>query len=358
MIVVSAGFAEVGDAGKKLQAEIVEIANKNNIALLGPNCLGLIRPSKALNASFAPTMPPAGNVAFITQSGALADSIIDWSVEQRYGFSTLISIGNRAQLDTPDYLEWLENDDETKAIAIYSEGIRNGKRFVEVASRVNIKKPIIILKAGKSATGMNAISSHTGNLAGEYRVYEAAFRKAGLHIARNVEELFDLAKALADLPKCRENAVAIVTNGGGAGVLCADHCEKYGVELVKLKKQTIDKLDASGKMHSAYSRSNPLDLIGDALPERYEAAVEILLQEDYIHGLIVIQTLQTMTDPEQDARIIVDAKKRHKNKPIICAYMGGQFSRKSRDVLEFNGIPDFNEVEKAARAMKALVDKK
>ncbi len=357
-VVISAGFSEVGEDGRKLQNEILDIANKSNIALIGPNCLGVIRPFKSLNASFAPTMPPAGNVAFVTQSGALADSIIDWSVEQRYGFSSLISIGNRAQLDIPDYLEWLDKDPETKAIAIYSEGISDGKRFIEVASKVGVKKPIVILKAGKSVVGTRAVSSHTGNLAGEYRVYEAAFKKAGVHVARNIEELFDLAKTLANLPKCRENAVAIVTNGGGAGVLCADHCEKYGVNLVQLKKSTIEKLDASGKMHPAYSRANPLDIVGDALPDRYQAAVEILLNEDYISGLIVIQTLQTMTNPEEDAKIVVEARKRYRNKPIICAYMGGLFSHKSRDVLEFNGIPDFNEVEKAARAMKSLIDKK
>jgi len=356
-VVISAGFAELGNEGKKLQDEIVKIAKANNIRMVGPNCLGIVRPYSNLNASFAPTMPPEGPVGFISQSGALADSIIDWAVEQRYGLSTLISYGNRADLDVHDFISYLANDPKTKAIAIYLEGLKDGEKFIEVCKKVSKIKPIIILKAGKTEYGSKAISSHTGSLAGSYQIYKAAFKKAGVIEANTVEELFDLAKALAHQPPCKENSIAIVTNGGGCGVLCADSCYELGVNLAELKKSTIDKLDKTEKMHPAYSKRNPLDIIGDALPERYEAAINTLLEEDYIHGLIVIQTLQTMTDPKEDALKVIEAQKKFPEKPILCTYMGGLYSKQGGRLLEANGIPDFNDIRKAAVAMKVLIER-
>ncbi|MCX8146944.1 MAG: CoA-binding protein [Candidatus Woesearchaeota archaeon] len=356
-IIISAGFAELGEEGKRLQEETIKIAKASKIPVVGPNCLGIIRPSINLNSSFAPSMPPPGNVAFVSQSGAIADSVIDWAIEQKYGFSAIISYGNRADLDVYDFVEWLEKDEETKAIAIYLEGINDGRRFVEVASRVSKKKPIIALKAGRTEEGTKAISSHTGSLAGSYEIYKAAFKQSGIIVAETIEELFDLAKALANQPKCRENSIAIITNGGGCGVLCADYCSSLGIGLAELKKSTIAKLDKSGQMHPAYSRRNPLDLVGDALPKRYEVAINTLLSEPYISGIIVIQTLQTMTDPEEDAKIIINAHKKHPNKPIICVFMGGYFSRKGVLLLEENGIPNYNDVSKAAKAMWALIQR-
>ncbi|MBN2112430.1 CoA-binding protein [Candidatus Woesearchaeota archaeon] len=356
-IIISAGFAEVGGEGEKLQNEVLKIAEKYGMRLVGPNCLGIIRPNKNLNASFAPTMPPEGPVGFISQSGALADSIIDWAVAERYGLSAVISYGNKADLDVHDFIEFLAADPQTKAIALYVEGLKDGNRFIEVCKKVSKTKPIIVLKAGRTSAGEKAISSHTGSLAGSYEIYKAAFRQAGVIQADTVEELFDLAKALAYQPPCRENAVAIVTNGGGCGVLCADSCEELGVNVVELKESTLKKLDKSGKMHPAYSRRNPLDIIGDALPERYEVAVNTLLDEDYIHGLIVIQTLQTMTDPKEDALRVIQAQKKFPGKPILCTYMGGLYSKQGGRLLEENDIPDFNDLKKAARAMKVLIER-
>ena len=356
-IIISAGFGEVGGEGKKLQDEVVKIARHYDMRLVGPNCLGIVRPYKNLNASFAPTMPPEGPVGFISQSGALADSIIDWAVAERYGLSALISYGNKADLDVHDFIEFLAEDPKTKAIALYIEGLKDGKKFIEVCKRVSKEKPIIVLKAGRTSAGEKAISSHTGSLAGSYEIYKAAFKQAGVIQADTVEELFDLAKALAHQPICKQNAIAIVTNGGGCGVLCADSCEELGVNVVELKESTLKKLDKSGEMHPAYSRRNPLDIIGDALPERYEAAVNILLEEDYIGGLIVIQTLQTMTDPKEDALKIIEAKKRFPEKPILCTYMGGLYSKQGGRLLEENSIPDFNDLRKVARAMQALIER-
>ena len=357
VIVISAGFAELGDKGKKIQDSVVDMFRKAKIPMVGPNCLGIIRPCNNLNASFAPSMPPAGRIAFVSQSGAIADSIIDWAITERYGFSALVSYGNKAMLDCYDFLEWLEHDEETKAIALYLEGLNDGRKFMEVAKRVSKKKPIVVLKAGRTERGKEAIASHTGSLAGSYDIYEAAFKQSNVIIAETIEGLFDIAKALANLPSCKENAVGIVTNGGGCGVLCADYCEELGVNIVPLRKSTISRLDRSGKMHPAYSRKNPLDIVGDALPERYDAAINALLSENYIHGLIVIQTLQTMTDPSGDAMAIIEASNRFPKKPIICVYMGGKYSKIGGRLLEASGIPDYNDLKKAAVVMKALIER-
>jgi acetyltransferase len=357
VVIISAGFGEVGREGKLLEQKVLDIAKKAGIRVIGPNCLGIIRVPNRLNASFAPSMPPEGSIGFISQSGALADSIIDWALKDRYGFSTIVSIGNASDLTASDFLEWLGQDKKTRAIAMYIEGIKDGKRFMKVAKRVSRIKPIIALKAGKTQSGQKAVSSHTGSLAGGYSVYKAAFRQSGITIAETVEELFDFAKVLADQHPARKNACAIVTNGGGAGVLTADACESLGVNIVPLKKSTIKKLDRSGKMHPAYSRRNPLDIIGDALPERYKVAIDTLLGEDYIECLIVLQTLQTMTDSKADAKIVINAHRKNPCKPIICTYMGGKFSKKGIDLLSAHNIPDFNDPEKAAKAMRILVDR-
>lgn len=355
VIIISAGFAETGKQGKKLQDKIVKILRKANIPLIGPNCLGVIRPSSNLNASFAPSMPPQGSIAFISQSGALADSIIDWAIKERYGFSTVVSYGNRADLDVHDFINYFAHDEETKVITLYLESIEDGKSFMKVAKKVTKKKPIIALKAGRTEHGKKAITSHTGSLAGDYNVYETAFKQSGIMLADTVEELFDNAKALANQPPCKKNAIAIVTNGGGCGVLAADYCEELGINLVELKKSTIRKLDKSKVMHYAYSRRNPLDIVGDALPKRYKVAVNTLLSEPYISGLIIIQTLQSMTKPIKNANIVIKAHEKHPTKPIVCVYMGGRFSRKSIAILERHGIPDYNDLRKAAIAMKALI---
>lgn len=356
-IVISAGFGEIGDGGKKMQDEFMEVAKKANIPVIGPNCLGIIRTHSNLNASFAPSMPPIGNIGFISQSGALADSIIDWSIEERYGMSTIISYGNAADVDASDLLEWLGDDKKTDTITIYIEGLKDPLRFMEVAKKVTKKKPVIVIKGGRTEQGQKAISSHTGSLAGSYEIYEAMFKQSGVIVADTVEELFDNAKALANQPVPKENAIVIITNGGGAGVLTTDYCKSLGVNLVELKTSTIKYLDKTGKMHPAYSKRNPLDIIGDALPERYEAAIGTILSEDYVQGVIVLQTLQTMTDPIKDAKIIIDLHKKFPTKPIICVYMGGKYSDAGAKLLEANKIPDYNDPKKAVKAMKALINR-
>ncbi len=352
-VIISAGFAEIGVKGKELQEKMTLTALKYKINILGPNCLGFLRPSTGLNVSFALTSPPPGSIAFITQSGALADSVIDWAIKERYSFSSIISVGNGALLDSSDFIEWAGEDPFTKVITAYIEGINDGKKFMNILSKVSKKKPVIILKGGRTENGSKAVGSHTASLGGNARVFETAVIQSGGILADTVEDLFDFAKVLSEQPMLKENAVAVVTNSGAGGVLCADYCERYNLKLVEFKNETLKKLDSTKLMSAAYSRRNPLDIIGDALPATFNAAITILLQEDYISGLFVIQTIQTMTQPVADAEVVVEKFKKFK-KPVICVFMGGKFSSKAVNTLQNNGIPDFNDIKKAVKAMSLL----
>ncbi len=352
LIVVSAGFGEAGPAGKMLEEQLSAAARQYGMRLLGPNCLGLLRPSLNYNASFALSSPPAGGVALVTQSGALADSVIDWAIAEKYAFSTIASLGNAVDLDAADFVNYLAGDPATKVITMYLEGVRDGRKLMDACMRAG--KPVLLLKGGKTAEGTKAVASHTGALAGDSAVFEGAMRQAGVRMAESLEELFDLAKTLAEQPVAKENAIAVITNGGGLGVLASDYCREFGVNVPELKPATIAKLDASGKMHPAYSKRNPLDLVGDALPERYQTALDALLSEDYISGAIVLQTVQTMTDSKGDAQAVVAAAKRFPNKPIVCVFMGGKYVAEGVNVLRKAGVPDFNDPRKAVKAMAAL----
>ncbi|MBI2549977.1 acetate--CoA ligase family protein [Candidatus Woesearchaeota archaeon] len=357
VIIISAGFGEFNGEGRRLQAKMADKLEKARIPMLGPNCLGIIRPAHNLNASFGPSMPPKGSVAFVSQSGALADSIIDWSIQARYGFSAIVSYGNKAMLDCYDFFDFFANDGETRSVAIYLEGVDNGRDFFEKLRQLVTKKPVVVLKGGRTSSGTSAAATHTASLAGDAKVFEAAVRQTGAVIADTVEELFDLAKVLAEQPVCSGNGIGIVTNGGGCGVICSDYCDELGVKLPQLSKDVLKAFDKSGIMHPAYSRRNPLDIVGDAMADRYELAINALLKEPYIHGLIIIQTLQAMTNPVLDAKAVVEAHKLFPGKPIISCFMGGRFSRKGMHYLDNMHIPDFNDIRKAVVAMKALIDR-
>jgi len=353
IIVISSGFAEVGR--KDLQDEISGLAQKNGIPLIGPNCLGIIRPGSGLNASFAPAFPKEGGIAVISQSGALMDSIIDRSLLENYGFSALVSYGNGANLGLNDFLEWFGNDEKTRAIVLYLEGIEEGRDFLKIARKVSQKKPVFVLKAGKTSAGKTAAATHTGSLAGSYEIYKAVFKQAGLKESESLEEMFDAAKASAWQPGIR-NGVGVVTNGGGYGVLAADCCSRYGVELVKLSASTKKKLRSCGKMNSFFSPVNPLDILGDASAERYEAAVNCLLGQKNIRGLIILQTPQIMTETEKNARIIAKAQKKHPKKAIVCVLSGGKFALPGKEILERNHIPVYSDPKRAVMAMRNLIE--
>lgn len=353
--IISAGFSEVGKEGKKLQEEFLKIAKESGIRIVGPNCLGILYPPNHLNASFGGFLPFSGGVGFISQSGALMDSVIDWSIKENYGFSAMISYGNKSDLDAPDFLAWASKDPYTKAIALYIEGVSDGRYFLDVAKRVSLIKPIIALKAGRTSSGTRAASSHTGSLAGSYKIYKGAFRQSGIIISYTLTEMLDMAKALAFQSPSSGNRVAIVTNGGGNGVLCADYCEELGIELPQPPKDLIEKLDKSGHMHPAWSRGNPIDVVGDASPERYEVALEAVMSSDIYDGVIVIQTLQTMTEPVEDAKVVVEMQKKYR-KPVVAAFVGGVVTEASTKYLEEHNVPNYNDMNRTAKAMGALIE--
>lgn len=354
IIIISAGFAEAGKRGERLQKEVVGIVNKANISLLGPNCLGIIRPSIVLNASFAPATPRLGKIAFVSQSGALINSVLDASLLENYGFSTIISYGNAAGLKISDFLLWLKKDKETKVVALYIEGMEEGRRFMRVLKETTKQKPIVAIKAGKTKSGQRTIFSHTASLAGSAEVFSAVFKQAGVFEVNTLGELFNVAKALAWQPRCK-NGIGIITNGGGAGVLAADYCEQLGLRLSSLEKKTVQNLKNSKVMSSNLLIRNPLDIIGDALPERYKLAIELLLSQDNVHGLIVIQTLQIMTESEKNAKMITRIKKKWPQKPIIACFMGGKLTGPSIKLLEQSQIPNYSDPKHAVLAMKALI---
>ena len=354
IIVISAGFAETGKKGKALQQRILKLVRKAKIPLIGPNCLGIIRPSLKLNASFAPIIPEAGGIAFVSQSGAIVDAAVDSSWLKNYGFSSLISYGNEAQLDICDFLLWLKNDKETKVITVYLEGLKDGRRFMRIAKEISKTKPIIAIKAGRTKEGTKAAISHTAALSGSYQVYSAAFSQAGIVEVDTLEDLFGVAKALAWHKKCK-NGAAIVTNGGGFGVLLTDYCQELGIKLPKLSKATLEKLVKSKLMNPAFSKRNPLDIVGDALSDRYDIAIRALLEQKNIHSLFVVQAFQIMTEVEENAKIIIQTQKKWKSKPIISIFLGEKFSQPGIDLLEKNQIPNYSNLKRAAIAMKSLI---
>jgi acetyltransferase len=351
IIIVSSGFKEAGKV--KEEEEIRDIARKNKIPLIGPNCLGIINPSLDLNASFAPITPKKGSIAFLSQSGALLDSVID---RDRLGFSKVVSYGNEADVDLSDFIEYLKTDKETKVIVIYFEGVKDGHKFMRIAKEVSKIKPIVAIKSGRSDKGKEAVGTHTGTLAGDYNVYQTAMKQSGVILVDTLEELFDVSLSLSLLPRC-ENGIGIITNGGGLGVLTVDYCSEMGIEIPSLSKSTISFLEKNKAMEKVVSKNNPLDVLGDALSDRYAAAVEGLLKQDNINGLIVISTPQLMTEHEKNAKIIVELRNKYPLKPIVCCFLGGQSVNSAIEYLEAKGIPNYTDTKRAVKSIRGLIKK-
>jgi acetyltransferase len=355
IIIVSAGFGEIGKEGLALQDEILAKVKKfPEIPMLGPNCLGAIITKNNLNASFAPGTPEEGKIAFLSQSGALLDVVIDGV--DKLGVSGAVSYGNAADTGLTDLIEWFAEDEETRVLALYVEAISDGKKFMEVASRVSKIKPIVAIKAGKFESGAKAVQSHTGSMAGDYQTYKAVFKQVGIIEADSIEEWIDISKLLAWQPSCG-NSFAIVTNGGGCGVMAADYCNVQGINLAEISQKTIDKISASPYMSPNWSKHNPLDIVGDASSERYRVAIEEVLNQKDIEGLIIIQTPQIMTDPDENAKIIVELKKKFPTKPIICFFLGGKMSDEAIILLEEHHIPNYSDLKRGIIAIKSLIKK-
>lgn len=349
-IVLSAGFKEAGAEGVALEREIVRVAASYGLRLLGPNCLGLIVPGNHLNASFAGSMPSEGAIAVITQSGALGTAILDWARDSG-GLSGFVSLGNRADLSESDFLEAFDADPATRVIAGYLESIVDGPRFVATAQKVARSTPVVLLKAGSSEAGARAVSSHTGSLAGSDAAYEAAFAAAGVLRARDTEELFGMAEAFARQPVPAAPGLAIVTNAGGPAVMATDACAKAGLPLAGLMPETVDAL--RGALPAASALYNPIDILGDAPPERYADALRLVALDPGVNSILIILTPQAPTLPDETARAILAAAATSATTVVAC-FMGEDTVEGARRLLAAGGIPAFRYPERAIDALAAM----
>jgi len=353
LIVISAGFSETGREGTLLEKELVAKCREYGMRMQGPNCLGFISSGNGLNASFASTMPTPGSVSIVSQSGALGSAILNWSRLSGVGLANFISVGNEADLTTADFLEALVDEENTRVVGIYVEGVKNGERFIEVARSLSRRKPVVALKAGTTEVGVRAVSSHTGSLAGSDTAFSAAFRKAGVLRVNTMKEFFDLLSAFEDQPLPRGSGVMVVTNGGGPGILAVDACEKMGLDLPLLEQDLREKLSNQLPPHA--SVNNPLDVLGDADEKRYRIALEAALSSRAVHSVIVISTPQAMTPSEEVARVVVETRSRFE-KPVAAVFMGFDNESPTIRILREGKIPNYDFPEPAAFALRRMYD--
>lgn len=356
MIIISAGFKEVGRDGAALEREVSSLARKYSMRMVGPNCLGSINtdPEVRLNASFASQMPLEGSIAFASQSGALGEAVIDYASGEGIGFSKFISLGNKADVNENDVLEYLREDPQTKVILLYLEDIVDGRKFVDTVSRVTQQKPIIAVKAGVSPEGAKAASSHTGALAGSDEAYNAILKQSGVLRVESIIDLFDYARAFAKQPLPRGNRVAIITNGGGPGIMATDASVRYGLQISQFSEITKRKLRAG--LPKEASVNNPIDLIGDAQSDRYELALQALSDESVDCGLVLL-TPQAMVDLKKVAETIASVGPRS-GKTILASILGLTDVTPAVEVLESNNIPHYTFPESAVRALAAMYEYK
>jgi len=353
LIVISAGFKEVGSEGFERERELLNLCKRYNMRLVGPNCLGLINTFTPINASFAAQMPLKGGIAFASQSGALCTAVLDWAAREHIGFSHLISLGNMADMDETDFIKLLAEDPNTKVILIYIEGVKEGEKFLKVAPAVSHKKPVVILKSGVSDAGARAAASHTGSIAGSRIAYDAAFRRCGVLRANSIEELFNLGIAFSYQPIPQGRNVAIITNAGGPSIVAADACSQQGLNMAWPSTQTIELLRKN--LPEEASWTNPVDVLGDALADRYEFAVKTLLSDDAVESLIVILTPQAMTQPLETAKQLIALKSNFHKKPLLAVFMGGERIEEAVRVLMEAEIPVYEQPEKAVSTLAGMI---
>jgi acetyltransferase len=350
-IIISAGGKEVGEEGRKIEEEIAAAAKESGVRYLGPNCLGIICPHTNLNASFAAHSAKPGSLALLSQSGAICSAILDWAETQNIGFSHFVSIGSMADLDFADMIDFLGNDDRAKSIIIYMENLVHHRRFMSAARSVSRVKPIIVVKAGRSTAAARAAASHTGAMAGEDEAYNAAFRRAGIIRVDTIAQLFNCAEALGKMKRPLGGNLAIVTNAGGPGVMAVDAFSKWEAEPAVLSQETLKKLDEILPPH--WSRSNPVDILGDATPERFVQAVRVVLAAPEVDGLAIILSPQAMTDPTAVAEAVAPEIKAQ-SKPVFAVWMGSQDVAEGIRILNENGIPTFETPEEAVDTFMAM----
>jgi acetyl coenzyme A synthetase (ADP forming)-like protein len=354
VIIITAGFKEVGPEGRELEEQVVRIARRAGIRFIGPNCLGVIAPSHKLNASFGGDLPTPGGIGYISQSGALLAAILDLANASGIGFSVLVSIGNKADVSELDIITALGSQKDTKVIAGYLESITDGDAFVREAEEISYKKPILLMKSGGTEAGARAASSHTGSLAGGEVAYESAFKRAGVIRCDSIKQQFDFAQAFANQPLPKGPRVAVITNAGGPGIMAADAIEQEGLTFAKLEEETRKKLMEG--LPPAANVYNPIDVLGDALSDRYEFALNIVLDDPNVDSAIVLLTPQAMTQAKETADAIVRIAGKKSGKPILACFLGAKKVEEGVRLLRQGNVPQYDSPESAVATVKVMTD--
>jgi acetyltransferase len=348
LIIISAGFKEVGAEGKALEEKILESKKSYNLRIIGPNCLGIIRPSIKLNASFADKMPGPGKIAFISQSGALGTAILHWALHENIGFSNFVSVGSMIDVAFGDLIDYFGTDPKTRSMLMYIEGVSSARRFISAARHFARTKPLIVVKAGRFKESAKAAASHTGALTGEDEAYDAAFKRAGIVRVNGIAELFNCAEVLGTQPNPGGPNLAIVTNAGGPGVMATDALIALGGKLATLSQKTMDALN--GILPPFWSRENPIDILGDAQTDRYKAVVDVCLRDENIDGLLIIYTPQAVADAADIARTIAEFwKSMGAKKTLLTSFMGDGDVAEANRILNENSIPTYSTPEQAVK---------
>ncbi len=350
-IVISAGFKEIGPEGVELERQILKYAREGDMRIIGPNCLGVMAPLTGVNATFAASMARPGNIAFISQSGALLTAVLDYSFKENIGFSAFVSLGSMLDVGWGDLIDYLGRDPRTQSIVIYMETVGDARKFLSAAREVALKKPIIVIKAGRTEAAAKAAASHTGSLAGSDEVLEAAFRRCGVLRVNSIADVFYMADVLGKQPRPQGNRLSIITNAGGPGVLATDALITGGGVLADISDETMSQLN--DLLPAAWSRNNPIDVLGDASPETYAKAVDIAAHDPNADGLLVVLTPQAMTDPTQTAELLRPYAKLE-GKPILASWMGGSQTQAGDAILGRASIPTFEFPDDAARAFNYM----
>lgn len=351
LVVISAGFKEAGKEGREREEELKEIVKTYKMRLIGPNCLGVIDTVNNLNASFAFEMPPKGRISFITQSGALGTAVLDWAVKEEIGLSKFVSFGNMADVSETDLIQEFGEDPDTNVILLYLEGLKDGKKFIETARKVSMKKPIVMVKSGRSFAGSKAVSSHTGSLAGSDKAYDAALQQAGVIRANSVQELFDCAIAFAYQPPVTGKKIAIVTNAGGPAVMAVDAVEEEKMTIADISEKAKTVLREF--LPASASVNNPVDILGDALAETYGRSMDIVLGDKGVDALLAVLTPQVVTQIPETAEKVVSVYKKHQ-KPVLGCFMGGHRIEAGIEVLMKKGVPNYPFPERAISALRSM----
>ncbi len=350
VVVISAGFSEIGNSA--LENQVLKIATKRGVRVIGPNCAGIINTEKSLYATIESRIAP-GSIAFVTQSGALGGAALAWARQEHIGFSKFVSYGNRCDVDEADLLNYLSEDQQTRVIAMYIEGLRDGRRFMETAKLANVRKPILAIKSGCSGEGMRATLSHTGAMAGSDKVYDGAFNQAGIIRAEDIEDLFDMAKVLSTQPPSRGNRILIVTNSGGPGVMMVDALTKLGLKVPEPSVEFKDKLQF---LPEICSRNNPIDLTAQAAPEHYEKILPIAEDSDDF-DVIIVQFVPPAYVKSEPISEVVIRESRTMSKPIVSCWMSGDLVSEGVRILESGGVPNFPTPKRTAKAVWTSVQR-